>query len=396
MIKKITVKEHGEVIPNTYYFNDDLNIVTGKNGAGKTTFLKLAWYIFSGNLEMAAQEIRFEKVDLETDRYIFKVINKLEERNSKENLFEAANKIANYKRKRDREYFYSNKYERAVSLQLDIYDKLEQREILEGIDEMTLEEFKDIISNLNKDSLFFPTFRRIEGGFLTEDSGDMYFSRSNIESSLNSLSEIISAYGHRFITSISTVDIVDLLTKQYAAISEDINSNYIEYSKNIENRILAHSSNNNNLNNQELLEQANKVLQDIEFSIHNATQFRKDKLKPFDVLNQIIGDIFHMKGIKVAENITLGKSKEAILSDSLSAGEKQMLSFICYNTFYKDSVIFIDEPEISLHVDWQRILIETLLSQKSGNQFIIATHSPFIYSNYIDKEIILDEDRGGY
>ena len=58
------------------------------------------------------------------------------------------------------------------------------------------------------------------------------------------------------------------------------------------------------------------------------------------------------------------------------------------------SVIFIDEPELSLHVDWQRLLFPKLLSQSTNNQFIVATHSPFIYSKYPDKELLLDADRG--
>jgi predicted ATP-dependent endonuclease of OLD family len=58
-------------------------------------------------------------------------------------------------------------------------------------------------------------------------------------------------------------------------------------------------------------------------------------------------------------------------------------------------VIFIDEPELSLHPDWQRLLMPTLLEIAPTNQFFIATHSPFIYAKYPDKEIILDQDKGG-
>lgn len=86
----------------------------------------------------------------------------------------------------------------------------------------------------------------------------------------------------------------------------------------------------------------------------------------------------------------MGEAKEAMFSDKLSAGEKQMLSFICYNAFSQDSVFFIDEPEISLHVDWQRTLFPTLMSQSSNNQFFVATHSPFIYSKYEDMMVSPD------
>ena len=93
-------------------------------------------------------------------------------------------------------------------------------------------------------------------------------------------------------------------------------------------------------------------------------------------------------------NLAIGDIGNAISSDKLSAGEKQMLSFICYNTFTKNHIIFIDEPELSLHPDWQRILLPTLLKQNNNNQFFMATHSPFIYSKYSDKEVVIEQDKG--
>ncbi len=92
--------------------------------------------------------------------------------------------------------------------------------------------------------------------------------------------------------------------------------------------------------------------------------------------------------------LSLGNSKQGINSSLLSAGEKQMLSFLVYNAFYEDTIFIIDEPEINLHVDWQRQLLPALLKQGTTNQFIVATHSPFIYGNYPDKEIQLHNDKG--
>jgi predicted ATP-dependent endonuclease of OLD family len=64
---------------------------------------------------------------------------------------------------------------------------------------------------------------------------------------------------------------------------------------------------------------------------------------------------------------------------------------LCYNAFSKKTVILIDEPEISLHADWQRLLIPTLAAQKTDNQFIMATHSPLMYAKYPEKELNLDK-----
>jgi predicted ATP-binding protein involved in virulence len=120
---------------------------------------------------------------------------------------------------------------------------------------------------------------------------------------------------------------------------------------------------------------------------------REQLLKPYTTLSELITTIFQHKGINLS-NLTLGEVNNAISSDKLSAGEKQMLSFICYNAFTKNNTIFIDEPELSLHPDWQRTLVPTLLNQGNNNQFFMATHSPFIYSKYSDKEIILSNDKG--
>jgi len=112
-------------------------------------------------------------------------------------------------------------------------------------------------------------------------------------------------------------------------------------------------------------------------------------LQPFTTLSKFIATVFADKGITISGGLVLGVGKEKIPSDLLSAGEKQILSFLVYNAFFDSVPIFIDEPEMSLHVDWQRILFPTLLEQKTNNQFIVATHSPFIYSKYQDKEMPL-------
>jgi predicted ATPase len=137
-----------------------------------------------------------------------------------------------------------------------------------------------------------------------------------------------------------------------------------------------------------------KTLEEIQQMAKNVTQQSEALLRPFTELSKLISQIFEYKGIKVGRAVTLGDARGAIMSDALSSGEKHMLSFLCYNAFASDTCLFIDEPEISLHVDWQRVLFPILLQQSTGNQFIVATHSPFIYSKYSDKELVLAPNRG--
>jgi len=68
--------------------------------------------------------------------------------------------------------------------------------------------------------------------------------------------------------------------------------------------------------------------------------------------------------------------------DELSTGEKTLLSKVLYLYFkdYKDKVILIDEPELSLHPSWQNKVLKIYenFAKKNNCQIIIATHSPHI------------------
>lgn len=74
---------------------------------------------------------------------------------------------------------------------------------------------------------------------------------------------------------------------------------------------------------------------------------------------------------------------------SLSSGEKQLflralsLKLLDIN----NSIILIDEPELSLHPKWQQKIVQVYESIGENNQLIIATHSPLIL-NSVKKEQI--------
>ena len=82
----------------------------------------------------------------------------------------------------------------------------------------------------------------------------------------------------------------------------------------------------------------------------------------------------------------------------LSSGEKQLflralsLKFLNVN----NSIILIDEPEISLHPRWQRKIINVYENIGKNNQLIIATHSPHIIGNVTKEQIrVLKRDKEG-
>lgn len=71
----------------------------------------------------------------------------------------------------------------------------------------------------------------------------------------------------------------------------------------------------------------------------------------------------------------------------LSSGEKQIVSVFArlLLDFDKRYLILIDEPELSLSIEWQRRFLPDILQTKSCAQLIAITHSPFVFENDLDQ-----------
>ena len=87
---------------------------------------------------------------------------------------------------------------------------------------------------------------------------------------------------------------------------------------------------------------------------------------------------------------------DSIPLNKLSSGEKNnfILFFDLIFNCGMGSVILIDEPEISLHIMWQREFIDELLEicQLNNMQAIVATHSPNIIGDHIDLMLELTDE----
>ena len=124
--------------------------------------------------------------------------------------------------------------------------------------------------------------------------------------------------------------------------------------------------------------------------------------KVFDEINEI----FEILDIDVkAEDISQDGKNMPIFENSsgdkfdineLSSGEKQLflrtLAIKMLNP--ENSIILIDEPELSLHPKWQQRIVDVYKKIGKNNQIIIATHSPHILGS-VKKENIMLLDKDG-
>ena len=105
----------------------------------------------------------------------------------------------------------------------------------------------------------------------------------------------------------------------------------------------------------------------------------------------LIDDLFKDTGkriIRTENEIRFTQIGEMLVPYQLSSGEKQMLA-ILLTVLVEDNepyVLFMDEPEVSLHIDWQQRLIDLIMELNPNVQIILTTHSPAVIMNgWMDK-----------
>ena len=114
-------------------------------------------------------------------------------------------------------------------------------------------------------------------------------------------------------------------------------------------------------------------------------------LKKITALTEIANERFIDKELRVDREhgfTVLSQGGQRIPLDKLSSGEQHQLILI-YDLLFeveRNSLILIDEPELSLHVSWQKTFVESLERMITLNAFdvVIATHSPPLVARHFD------------
>lgn len=81
------------------------------------------------------------------------------------------------------------------------------------------------------------------------------------------------------------------------------------------------------------------------------------------------------------------KHGEIIKYDQLSMGEKQILLLMLMvgNTKQEPCIFFMDEPDLSMHIDWKEILVKELHELNPNMQIILSTHAPSVITGWHDR-----------
>lgn len=404
-------------IPNISHSN--LIFIIGDNGIGKTTILKLIQALSNRNLQyfnsLIFEKIEFkfivDEVDInlavrrngktlqwslvncgEADDWHEVIMMPLEYRNLKTNkqkadwLYENTDTIelahcgrhwkdaeVNHMREKD----LIEKYDTSFSIKSDDAVSSEKAEFLRNFKTRFVSINR--LDKKNNNPYNYPNNEEIDP--IDEINSKIAFNISSLyEQAYHSKIEL----DNNFINSIINSD--QLQSNE----SEDINKK-IEEINNTESRFQKYSSRpltkisqSQSSNNKNIL---SKLL-DNRLAQINET---RSKLAEIELFEEILNETIAFKKINLRLNeglvITNANDVPVHVSD-LSSGEKHLIS-VFYHVIFEtsqDTLVLVDEPEISMHVSWQREFSGFLkrISKLKKIRFLCATHSPSILNDEIE------------
>ena len=431
---------HGHYDLNIEFKNNRL-ILVGENGTGKTTALKIFYYFVSQQFEKILP-YDFTNLKLEfLDESIIQVSKNDLSSNLVKQVFENKRLLMRLSQPiwrdiirthRDDSANYNNlvkicqKHDVPMSY---IFQFIERHgvEMYSGIEREKLSEthknLKSIFANIS--FIYLPTYRRIESEikdvltdvdeadirkvskykrtahkYLQNDSENFMeiveFGMKDVEAIIDAtLQELIESSREK-LEKLTFEYLDDIINEEYKGsnsdqIKENDISDLTEFSKNTKtfnessiNKIMAKfkgKSKNTNTHNKIISHYLIKLLKVYRIIKEEETNISKF----FEICNKYLSDkeIIY-KREDYSYSIQLKIAKNEIDLNDLSSGEKQIVSLFCHlflTTQTKKKFIIIDEPELSLSVDWQREFLKDISDAEFCVGIFAVTHSPFVFDN---------------
>jgi len=342
-IKKLSVEKLWNKHTFTIDFNDDITILIGKNGSGKSTILNLIDDLLSNgksnkDYKFSSINLSFdEKREIKVEQQRFSVESKIEQLDSIKILLDKIREDISLKGK----FEEKNELEKKLFLEENDFSDNEIDYLFLNTFDMEVQQSHRVLTNSNTQKHY---------------QGKSYI-KTELDILLNSLITDFKLYLLKIKEEVELIQ--NEFDKQLNKYTEENNINGLK---------------------EKLLEKSEKL--------KNVYQNR-DTFK--NKINQLFVDTG--KKITLDENNSIIfelEDNDSLTPYQLSSGEKQIL-IIMLNIMLLDNkptILLMDEPEISLHVEWQSIFIETLLELNPNLQIIIATHSPAMVSKNFRSKII--------
>lgn len=413
-------------------FDENIKILVGENGLGKTQVLNLFYYSLTRNFfrlgefsfdklilefsEGKAIEIHKYKVDeLIHELYDHPVLRDFIEQFGYSQLEMLRNRfiqINGNRRKLEGEVEYNLKYRKfPISHLLRFFEKFEINK--ENKSSLFSDCEKKIESGVKgSEILYFPTYRRVE-----EDLYNLGYNDDDLLNQENTLIQFgMDDVQKRFDHIQNTID--RLLKEGFSAMSSEILSQLIEaeedvtdsdFLKNLEDNdveiLLSRVGNRISetkktrirdvLLNKEAKPKdtsLNFILKKL-IEIYSSQKELDNSVKKIrDVCNQYLINkkvFYDESAIKIF--IKSERNSSEIALNKLSSGEKQIISIfskIYLSESEKRFIVLFDEPELSLSMLWQRTLLPDIVNSGKCNFLLAVTHSPFIFENELDEYAI--------
>lgn len=425
-------------------FDDNIKILIGENGLGKTTVLNCLYYVLSEKYHKLFA-IEFERIELSfadnnkiqfTKRELESYIRFQDRQGHRPIPLELINRI----NIDELEEFLKNDIESEKDIEHSIIRFISKskiprwapvqimaRELRILVHEPVFKKFRqfsEIIKSYSIDILYFPTYRRveedlknlgrfrrklidsdfeesiieeIEEDFQVSDDTLIHFGMEDVEHRIETVKSFISSSTIDGFSKL-TGEILSQLLKGFPEIhQEQVDNLDIITAKIVLHRVGNSLSDSDRIEILNLLDKPSALLLKKELTyflfnlieIYNKHKHVDDAIKRFkDVCNNYLEDKeFRYNESSVDIAVFRKGTNDKVSLNKLSSGEKQIISLFSkiYLEFSKNYLVLFDEPELSLSIEWQKLLLPDIISSDKCKFLLSVTHSPFIFKNALDK-----------
>lgn len=397
-------------------FEEKVRILIAENGAGKTTILNIIIAAISGDTkklkDLPFGEIKIKIKGVRKEYSIIK--NKLYEEEELERKYKALNKklYFDYKTSKNSKKIKKSKFfnlETQYDLTLDYYKFLKNEEsndfdnLLKKIKNSQFMLIKEMLQKLDFKVIYLPTYRRIEekmSSFNIEEKSKfqnkkLNFGMGDVENILEKITSKIkdttvqeySIMNKAILNDLIFEDIGKLSRKKIKDKNLKIVLSRLEESKDqqdqIFNKIDELIKEKDQFNGIFLKYYLNKIA-----DIYEKQQKEDESIKKFvDICNVYLINKYLEYNEELVEVNILNGNDEKIKLENLSSGEKQIISLFAELLLqdYENLFMIIDEPELSLSIEWQKRLLPDIMNTGKCNLLLATTHSPFVFDNDFDE-----------